>query len=455
MASDRAVSGADPGRVSWPVLVAFGLPSLPMAALAVPLFIYLPPYYVEELGVSLSLVGSLLLLARLWDVVTDPLVGIVSDRVTTPFGRRKPWALLGLPLLLIGVWFLFLPGSSASGGYLLVWSLVVAFGWTVISLPHNAWAAELSPDYHERARIYGVTQAFVIVGTVVGVVLPGLVQANGGSRGDALGITFLFVLATLPVLGLWMIWRVPEPPATDAHVGWSHGFRLLGQNRPFRRLLIAYLINGIANGLPASLFLLYVGAFIGGENSSGILLLTYFGAGFAALPFWLRFLRSHSKHRIWCVAMLLTCLVFATVPLIPPGQFWWFFVVCLLTGTTVGVDLALPASIQADVIDEDTAQSGTSRAGTYFALWGMATKLALALAVGLAYPLLDWAGFEAGEENTRSALLALALLYGGGPVVAKLLAVALMWNFPLTEARQRELREQIASVRDGRDEVMV
>lgn len=437
------MTGDPAHRVPARVLGAFSAIGLPMAALAIPLLIYLPPYFSDELGLGLSVVGTVLLVARLFDVVSDPAVGLLSDRVRTRWGRRRPWMIIGLPLTLLGTGFLFLAPVGVGWGYLLAWSLVATLGWTALSLPHNAWAAELSTDYHERVRIYGAGQACAIVGTVLGVLVPGVMQAAGADRGTALAVMFGFALLTLPASIYWLLREVPEPVQPDGDVPWDKGLRLLVDNRPFRRLLAAYLLNGIANGLPASLFLLFVQALIGDEQTAGVLLLVYFGAGFAGLPLWIGLARRVGKHRAWCMAMLFTCAIFMAVPFIQPGQFWFFLAVCLLTGLTVGADLALPSAMQADVIDLDTAQSGNSRAGLFFALWGMATKAALALSVGLAYPILDWAGLDARGDNTPFALMTLALLYGGVPVLIKLAAIALMWRFPLAESDQRAARRQI------------
>ena len=142
--------------------------------------------------------------------------------------------------------------------------------------------------------------------------------------------------------------------------------------------------------------------------------------------------------------MLANCIFFASVPFLGAGDASLFLIICMLTGACLGADLTLPASIQADVVDVDTAEGGERRTGLYFAFWGMATKLALALAVGVAFPILDFAGFEAGAEtNAPGALLTLALLYGGVPVLFKLAAVALMWGFPLDEKAQSNLKSRI------------
>ena len=144
--------------------------------------------------------------------------------------------------------------------------------------------------------------------------------------------------------------------------------------------------------------------------------------------------------------MIINCVFFAAVPLLGAGDAMLFLVICVLTGLCLGADLTLPASIQADVVDVDTAAGGERRTGLYFAFWCMATKLALALAVGVAFPALDLAGFDTDGGNTTWALLSLALLYGGAPILFKLGAIGLMWRFPLDESTQRYLRARIARI---------
>ncbi len=432
------------------LLIAYGLPSLPLALLAIPFVIYLPPFYGSDLKLGLAAVGQALLLARLWDVATDPIIGILSDRLKTPIGRRRPWVLFGIPVLLLGTWRLLMPPADVSVNYMLVWSLVSALGWTMISLPYNAWSAELSFDYHERARIFSVTHGFAIVGTILGIIIPGFIQISGGTRVTALATVAWLILIMLPLSSLGLLFRVPEQSSHYVPVGWNQSFKILRKNEPLRRLLLAYLLNGVANGLPASLFLLFVQSVIGGnESRAGILLLCYFGAGLAGLPIWLMLARRLGKHQVWCLGMLMACLAFIWVPWLGPGEFKQFLLICLFSGLTLGADLALPAAIQADVIDEDTVHSGSSQAGLYFALWGMATKLALALAVGISYPLLGWFGFSSESGPSNTGIHVLGWLYGGLPVLIKLVAVAAMWHFPLNESRQRELRARITQQGPG------
>jgi Na+/melibiose symporter-like transporter len=417
--------------------------------LGLPLLVHLPGFYAQEMGIGLTAVGTILLFARLWDGVTDPLIGFLSDRTRTRFGRRRPWMIASLPLVLAGAWFLFRPPEGAGASHLLVWSFVVYLGWTMMQIPHQAWGAELSTDYAERARIAATRESFALAGVVLAASLPALLAASGAGDvppgpGAALAAIAVLTLVLLPVCGGAMLALVPEPPpARAAPIATAEGWRVLARNRPFRRLLSAYLLNGIANGLPSTLFLMYVEHNLGLASLQGVFLLVYFLAGLAGVPLALVLARRLGKHRAWCVAMLATCAAFAWAPVLPHGAVIGFAAICLVTGLGLGADLALPPAMQADVVDEDTAAGGEGRAGLYFAVWGMATKLALAVAVGLAFPLLDLAGFDPRaaqqEQGPGPGLFALAALYAWAPVLLKLAAVGLMWRFPLDEKRHAAL----------------
>jgi Na+/melibiose symporter-like transporter len=434
------------------VLLAYGLPALPAAMLGLPLLVYLPGFYAEQVGIGLTAVGAILLLARLWDGVTDPVIGFLSDRTRSRIGRRRPWMIASLPLVLAGAWLLFRPPPEAGSLHLMVWSFVVYLGWTMMQIPHQAWGAELSDDYAERARITATREGFALGGVIVAASLPALLPALGlapsdAGAGAALAAIAVVTVVLLPATGAVLLAVVPEPPpAPGRPLAGRAAWRVLAANRPFRRLMSAYLLNGIANGLPSSLFLMFVAHRLQLEALQGVFLLVYFLAGLAGVPLALALARRLGKHRAWCVAMIATCAAFVWAPLLPPGATVAFAAICLVTGLGLGADLALPPAIQADVVDEDTAAGGEGRAGLYFAAWGMATKLALALAVGFAFPLLDLAGFDPRQPTADGAGgLALAALYAWGPVALKLAAVGLMWRFPLDAERHAALVAVIRS----------
>jgi GPH family glycoside/pentoside/hexuronide:cation symporter len=437
-------------RLSWLSLFSYGLPGLPLTALLLPLAVFLPPYYASLPGMGAAAVGFVLFGARLWDVVTDLGVGWASDRTRSRFGRRRPWIAIGAPMLLVGAWFLFSPPQDAGPIYLLLAALVAYLGWTLVSLPYNTWGAELSTDYDERSRITATREGFAVLGTMVAIILPTVVDGReGAAPGDGLRALFWFLAFSLPFALALLFWRVREParPARAA-LDLREGFRLLRSNRPFRRLVLAYLANGAANGFPATLFIFFnLHVLQVGEQQAGIALIVYFLSAVLGLPLWMRLGRGRAKHRLWCASMLWVSFVFIFAAMLGPGDYWAYLIICVLGGASLGVDQAVPASMQADVIDEDTANGGGGRAGLYFGLWGMATKLSFALAVGITYPLLQLAGFDASAESQApQALTTLIFLYALLPVVVKVGVVALIWRYPLDRQRHAELRARIAGL---------
>ncbi len=427
-------------------LLGYGALGLPLAALNLPLYVYLPAYYAEELGLGLTTVGLVLFCARLLDTLTDPIIGELGDRTRTRFGRRRPWMIAACPLLIAASIMLFIPDGPVSPAYLFIWTTLAYLAWTMMILPFTALGAELSGDYHERSRIAGAREGFVVSGIILAAALPILLGLDADSqRGEILAVLGWSMAVLTPLALLSLLFLTSEPRISlRPSLPLMAGLRIAWNNRPFLRLIAAYLLNGIANGLPATLFFLFVGDVLQVGSAAGPLLLLYFVAGIVGIPIWLRISKAIGKHRAWAAAMLWASAMFVWAPFLGAGDLVAFTIICGLSGLSLGADMALPASIQADVVDLDSEESGQQRTGLFFALWSMATKLSLALAIGIAFPLLDAIGFEAGGENEPSALIGLAVLYGLLPVAIKLLATALVWRFPIDAAEQAARQQRLA-----------
>ncbi|MEM8791211.1 MAG: MFS transporter [Pseudomonadota bacterium] len=415
-------------RQSTLSVFCYALPALAFAALYLPLFTYVTPFYVAERGVDLAALGAAWIAIRMFDAVSDPAMGWLSDRTRLRWGRRRIWLVLAAPLVVFACWQAFVPPEDAGLGHAVLWLFLLTLGWTMAQTPYAAWGAEIATGYDDRARITGWREALVLVGTLLTTIL----YFGGGEGGDGLRLIALVLAVLIPATVAAAVLGMSEPREVPTHrLGLREGARTLAQNDLFRRLLIAFFINGAANALPASLLLFFVEYRLGAPEALAWLVPLYFVCAVAGVPFWTWIARKSTKHRAWGGAMLYACAVFTGCLFLGDGDVLAYAAVVVLTGLALGADMSLPPAIQADVIALDERDTGSARAGIFFAIWQVATKAALAIASGLGFIVLGWSGFVAAENNTETALLTLSVLYAGVPVALKLVAVALMWNFPL------------------------
>ena len=432
--------------------IRYGSAAFVLGVPTIPLFVLLPPLYAETLGIGLTATGIALFLARAFDVLSDPLIGYVSDRLDTRWGRRKPLIFIGAILGAIGTLCLLTPGDGVGVWYLGLWSVILYLGWTLISIPYLAWGAALSDDYQGRARVTSVREGFTLLGILAAGAVPAIAAAFGHGERAALGFIAWGAIAIGALLFMLLLKTVAEPQrrqtkAAPGNDGLKHILAGIATNKPFRLLIASWLLNSLANGIPAVLFILFMKHVLAtSELERGVLTFAYFLAGVLGIPFWLWLSSRIGKHRAWCGAMILACVAFAFVPFLGPGDFALFAIVCIITGIALGADMALPPAIQADVAEYDYFRNRRDSSGTLFALWSMVVKLSLALSVVIAFPTLDWLGFDPDLPRGENNLVALAVIYSVVPIVFKACAIVLVWRYPLTAAKQAIIRRRIADL---------
>ena len=430
-------------------MVAYSFPALAISIPTIPLNLYLPTFYGVTLELGLAATGFALLTARVFDTITDPIVGIISDRFPIKRNYRKPWIAVGSIIAAIGLYQLLNPPNDAGIIYLICWSIILYLGWTFVAVPYLTWGAELSTDYNERTSITTSRETAGILGILTcGVIFTFSANLNF-SEIDTIGIIGWATIGLGAISIPYMLKKVPDAGLVRLKKGkntnrsFLRSVLQLTQNRLFVRLLAAWFLNGIANGIPSVLFFLYLDKVLGvNETQRAVLILIYFSTAVAAMPAWLSLSKVFNKHRVWCYAMILAIGAFSLVPFLPEGAFYLFSIICILTGVCLGADLSIPPSIQADVLDYDKLKTRSQRAGLLFSLWGMATKLALACSVGLAFPLLDWLGFEPDmpDDSGRQALV---FLYALLPVGFKCITVLAIWNFPLNRKNHTIIKRRL------------
>ncbi len=431
--------------LSLTIKAAYGSLGFPLAAAFIALQVFIPTFYAESTGLSLTTVGLVLLVARLCDTVTDPIVGYLSDKTPTHWQRRKIFVTVASPLIALSTYFLFNPSGEIGVAYLLFWTIAIYIAGTLSIVPLGAWGAELSSDYNERSRINGFRVAFGLGGSLVALLLAVYFsQSDSAALNRTLfGISMLVILTLLISTTLaWFL--VPDNKETQLPENTLHeAWKVISQPTPFRQLLGSFFLNAVGNAIPASLFVLYVTHVMQAVDRVGQLLFMYFICSAISVPFWVYLSKRIGKHQTWTVAILLAALFFVFTPFLTSDDLLWFYLIVAVTGFATGADLVLPAAINGDLIEWDALQTGYKRPGLFFALWGTATKLSFALAIGIAFPLLDLIGFSATEENNAIALQGLAVLYGLPCIGFKLIALFCMRGYPITEKMHRSIREQL------------
>lgn len=405
--------------------MAYGLLGLPLAFVALPLYVLLPNHYARAYGMPLATLGMVLLAARLLDAATDPLLGRLSDRL---FGRSARTVLgvgaISAMVLAWGMAALFFPpvrGEQALAWWALLCLLVTYLAYSQLSIAHQSWGARLGGDEALRSRIVAWREGAALVGVVLASLLPTL-----------LGLPAMLGAFSMALLLGWWAWAcAPRPGAQGGEPpGIYHPAQHASLWRPwgrpaFRRLLAVFMLNGIASAIPATLVLFFVQDRLQAPAAQEPLFLgTYFVCAALSIPLWLRAVGRLGLARTWLAGMVLSVAVFAWTAALGAGDAIAFAVVCALSGVALGTDLALPSALLAGVI----AYEGDSghHEGAYFGWWNFATKLNLALAAGLALPLLALLGYTPGTRS-EAGLQTLSLAYAVLPCALKLAAAAALY----------------------------
>jgi GPH family glycoside/pentoside/hexuronide:cation symporter len=406
-------------------LAAYAAVALPLAAAALPVHVQVPKFY-SGLGLDLALIGVLLLGVRLLDAISDPLLGALADRIPERHGGRKAMIAGAVPALAAGLWLLFNPPAATA--MLAPWlaaTLVLSYlGLSAASIGHFALGSAMSRDYFERTRITAARGVAALAGVLLAAAVPELLVRQYGAA-DGLG---WFALGYAPLLVATAAITIFAGPSTVVSaaaraVTWRGLVQPL-RNPRFRRLAAVFLINGIAAAVPATLLLFFAADVLQRPDLTPLFLILYFVTGAAGMPLWVRLAARAGKARAWLLAMLLAVAAFVWAWFLGAGDVLAFSAVCVLSGLAFGADLALPASLLADVIDDDEGQDGRPD-GAYFGLWHLLEKLALALAAGIALPLLQWLGYVPGTAAASGT--ALSVVYALVPCAIKLAAALLLW----------------------------
>lgn len=447
--SADAVGQAGAERLSLAVIWAFSLPRIAFGVMGALFATYFMKFATDVLLIAPAAIGSLIAASRLWDAVSDPMAGYLSDRTRSRFGRRRAWMFFAAVPMGLGLVMIWSPPTIIEGVALVVWMgfalVLYETASTAFFVPHSALGVELTPNYHERTRLYGLSHLIGAIGSILGLIALYFMDTSEDKRGFAFALSVFAGICVIAIV-LWSTRMLPERTDYQGRGGVKvfGSFLDIFRNPHARLLLFVYAIEtfGAASvGLLVPYLLDYV--IVGMEGMMVPILLAYTIPQFIFTPIWIRLARLFGKKRIWAFAMWLSAATYIgfffaldNIPLI------WTLAFTL--GFASGASSVVAPAIQADVIDYDEYLTSERKEGAYLAVWSLVRKSAASVTALVTGFVLQFTGFEPNVEQSETVQTAMrgifALLPGGCYVIGAILFTTFSFN----ELEHAEVRRKIS-----------
>jgi glycoside/pentoside/hexuronide:cation symporter, GPH family len=418
-------------------LFALAALSVPLAALSLPLVVMIPEYYANSLGLPLAVVGGVFTVVRALDLLVDPALGAAMDHTRGPWGRYKPWLVLGAPALMLSVYGLFMARPGVGALYLLFWLAAAFLGWSVLSLAQLALTAGLSQQYDARSRIFAWLQGGFMCGTLAVMAFPLFAARLHVAMAPVRQMGWVIIALTGPAV-IAAVLRSREPRAPIVREAFGVGDYLRAIARPsILRLALIDLLFGLGFGVASAVMVFFFTAVKGLErNAVGLLLIAQMGTALLAMPLVAGCAQRFGKQTALGMFGVLAAVVSVAFLATPRGSLLAASVAMMAWGLSYAAFTMLPRSMMADAADELRLKTGADQPGVLFALLISSWKLGGALSVGIAFLALAKVGYQPGlmSRNGSPALLGLQLIFAGPSAALFLAGAWLSFTYPLTRA---------------------
>jgi len=428
----------------------YALPAIPLALMAMSYYVFLPKYLVDYQGFPLMALSLIILLSRIWDAVLDPLIGRMSDRSHHGKPVRKKWiAFAVVPLAVSYLSFFFWPAASGMPLVFFICSFVFFVFFSAVLIPFEAWGITLAGDYDQRNTIMSWREGFVILGTFLSGLIPFLIELwSGGDQASVLRSSAIAYSALLLLLTFVSLSLVKEKKLStiknEKIYSWGETMKHAWGNTHFRVLVVAYILSAIGAVIPATLILFYIEHVLQSSNAN-LFLSLYFLSGMLALPVWIHLSRSLEKRAVWLSALAINTGSFFMVYFLAPGQELAYGILVVMSGLGFGATMAIPSSMQADVIDYDEYLHGKRREGVFVGLWAVARKLSAAVAAAIALQALAFAGYVPGDAPDVQAREAIRIWYTLVPCLFNFLAIAFALRYLLDRREVARIQLEVSN----------
>ena len=446
-------------KVPFGTTIAYGMPGLGAGYMYLLMSLYVMKFSTDVLLIAPAVMGVIFSISRIWDAVSDPIAGYLSDRTTFKFGRRRTWMLLSFIPISFGFLAVFSPPESMQGQSLDLWMMIAILSFysaiTLFNVPHMALGAELSEDYHERTRLFGVRHIGFTVGSILSLVsMSLLISEENSPTGDvrelAGNLAFLAV-AAMSLMIFFSVSRLKENPEFQNRVNKNpfKAFRDVWIN-PHAKILIIVLFIENLGGAVIGVLTLYVTQYIVEAPAwAPLIIFAYMLPSALSVPLWIPLSKRFGKIRLWVFSLALTGISFGGIFIIPfldsvTERLIVMFIGATLGGMAAGCGGAIGPSVKGDVIDYDEYLTGERKEGSYFAALNFVFKSATGIMLLVTGFVLQFSGFIPNQPQTMEVKIALISLYGLVPLVFYSLGAYLLHKkFTFGEEEHAAIKQQI------------
>ncbi len=417
---------------------------------------YLLYFMTDVVKLAAGLAGTALMIGKIWDAVTDPAVGYLSDRTRTRWGRRRPWIFWGAISLLVAMPIQFINPGPASQGLLFAWAALtyclLCTAYTLVNIPYGALLPELTTNFDERTALSGFRMSFAVLGTLVGAgaVLP-IVHAfadpaigwpaMGASMGAVMTATALVTFATVR--------EDPSHWTADEGKGVARNLAEVIGNRVFLLALIPWVLHITGVQLIQNALLYYFTYIYNAQDQFYVALPIMLVVTLAFIPVWVFLSRRIGKKLSYNLGMgLLAAAVVVFFVFGERGGLPFAYVIMVIGGVGLSTNYVMPFSIIPDVVEYDYAETGRRREGVYYGLWTFASKVGQALALGASGWMLAAFGYVADRPQSASAKLGIGLLVGPIPALLFAAGVVVLSFYPINQRFYEGILEKVRARQD-------
>ncbi len=429
-------------------LFAYALPMTAFMGVTMPLSIYLMKFSVDVLLISPAAMGLIVGMSRLWDAVTDPAAGYLSDRTHSRLGRRRVWMLASTFPIALTLFMVWSPPLALEGALLVLWvglaMILYETASTAFIVPYAALGLELSTDYHERTRIFAWRHLVGSGGFAMGMAMVWLLRTSEDPRTAGTLVAALSGAAVIATV-VFSVSRLREPAHHQDRgaVRILDAFRDVFRNPHARLLFLVYGIEAFGGASISALSPFVMDYIVKAPDALELFVVSYVFPQFVFTPLWIRLSRRMGKKRLWMLGMIPMILGFGGMVFLTEGSVALPLFLVFLIGIGGGIASVVAPAIQADVIDYDELHTGERKEGAYTAVWNFIRKSGWGVAMLFTGFLLEGAGYEANAEQPESAKTVILLLIGAVPAVGYLAGLLLMSRFRLDEQEHASIRQQL------------